>query len=237
MIGSDFINQLDVFYTKREEALLYHGSVNIIKKPLYNEGEVANDYGLGFYLTENFDLAGEWAVLYNNVQCYINSYSLSDDLYDILYTKKKSDLTLLNLHKEKAEVWISILLKHRHYDLDDIDALDNTDAFIDKYYIDPNNYDVVIGWRADDYFFKYIVDFASSRLSIENLKDVVKYGGLGNQVCLKSEVAFNSIKYHVHKMAKKEKFFQKAKNKDGKAKSDYKNLRNKKQGNLIEDLI
>ena len=42
---------------------VYHGSDKIIEKPEYGKGHMYNDYGVGFYLTKEKDLAGEWAVL------------------------------------------------------------------------------------------------------------------------------------------------------------------------------
>ena len=37
--------------------ILYHGSNHIIDKPLYGAGKKYNDYGIGFYCTENIELA------------------------------------------------------------------------------------------------------------------------------------------------------------------------------------
>lgn len=39
---------------------IYHGSENIIKKPKCGYGKKYNDYGLGFYCTEDIDMAKEW---------------------------------------------------------------------------------------------------------------------------------------------------------------------------------
>ena len=41
---------------------LYHGSPNYKIAPTYGLGEDRHDYGRGFYLTENIELAKEWAV-------------------------------------------------------------------------------------------------------------------------------------------------------------------------------
>ena len=37
--------------------ILYHGSSEIIEKPIFGKGKAYNDYGRGFYCTENFELA------------------------------------------------------------------------------------------------------------------------------------------------------------------------------------
>ena len=42
--------------------VIYHGSKDIIEKPYYHGGKAENDYGFGFYCTENLDLAKEFLV-------------------------------------------------------------------------------------------------------------------------------------------------------------------------------
>ena len=41
---------------------IYHGSDHIIEKPQYGYGKPYNDYGVGFYCTENPNMAKEWGV-------------------------------------------------------------------------------------------------------------------------------------------------------------------------------
>ena len=41
---------------------LFHGSDHIIETPIYGVGKKHNDYGQGFYCTEDIALAKEWAV-------------------------------------------------------------------------------------------------------------------------------------------------------------------------------
>ena len=40
--------------------ILYHGSDHIITNPEYGHASYANDYGRGFYCTENIELAKEF---------------------------------------------------------------------------------------------------------------------------------------------------------------------------------
>ena len=40
---------------------LYHGSPQILKKPIFGFGKIENDYGCGFYCTEIEDMAKEWS--------------------------------------------------------------------------------------------------------------------------------------------------------------------------------
>ena len=39
--------------------IVYHGSDHIVKKPVYKGSRRTNDYGYGFYTTENIELAKE----------------------------------------------------------------------------------------------------------------------------------------------------------------------------------
>lgn len=42
--------------------ILYHGSPNKSFTPTFGKGDDKDDYGKGFYLTEDINLAKEWAV-------------------------------------------------------------------------------------------------------------------------------------------------------------------------------
>ncbi len=66
--------------------ILYHGSESIIERPEYNKGAKTNDYGRGFYCTEDIELAKEWACK-KQQNGYVNRYEI--DL---------SELNVLNLN-------------------------------------------------------------------------------------------------------------------------------------------
>ena len=46
---------------EKVKKILYHGSEVIVEKPEYGKGARTNDYGRGFYCTEELELAKEWA--------------------------------------------------------------------------------------------------------------------------------------------------------------------------------
>lgn len=77
---------------------LYHGSKDIIQKPVYGYGKKYNDYGLGFYCTEDINMAKEWAAT-SNQNGYANCYELDC-----------SDLKILNLNAEQFCIlhWLTI---------------------------------------------------------------------------------------------------------------------------------
>jgi hypothetical protein len=63
---------------KMDTIILYHGSPNKIVTPVFGGGDDKHDYGRGFYLTENIDLAKEWAVCRPNEQNgWVHKYELN----------------------------------------------------------------------------------------------------------------------------------------------------------------
>ena len=90
------------------ELILYHGSNKIIEKPVYHGGKAENDYGYGFYCTENIELAKEWASSNNTSNGFVNKYLI-----------KLADLKILDLTLNKYSIlnWMAILLKNRTFDL------------------------------------------------------------------------------------------------------------------------
>ena len=55
------------------ERTLYHGSQIILEKPEYGKGVRNNDYGRGFYCTEEIELAREWACA-KQTNGYVNGF-------------------------------------------------------------------------------------------------------------------------------------------------------------------
>lgn len=79
--------------------LLYHGSDHVIKRPEFGAGKKHNDYGRGFYCTENIELAKEWAVS-EDADGYVNKYSIDT-----------SRLSILDINSEEYTMlhWLGIL--------------------------------------------------------------------------------------------------------------------------------
>ena len=166
--------------------VIYHGSDHIIEKPLFGYGEAHNDYGLGFYCTLDLELAKEWANR-STTNGFANKY-----LFDA------RTLKVLDLTKEEYSVlnWIAILLHHRHLSLADQALYKRRLDFLDKYfYIDVSQYDVVVGYRADDTYFKFPMFFLRNEFSVNRLEEIYKLGNLGKQIVLISEKAFSHLEY------------------------------------------
>lgn len=167
---------------KMGKIILYHGTHDKIVTPFFGGGDDKHDYGRGFYLTENIDLAKEWAVCRpNDKNGWVHKYELDTDGLEILDFKEKDVLS-----------WLAELMKHR-------DAADSkryrvlAAKFIEKYGIDTTSYDVIKGWRADASYFYIAKEFVKDNIDIEILEELLSLGGLGIQYCIKTELAYSKL--------------------------------------------
>lgn len=167
---------------------IYHGSNLEIKKPIYhfNNSNIHNDYGLGFYCTRSLDLAKEWANR-KTANGLVNSYSFDLRSLKILDLTNKNKYSVLN--------WIAILIHNREFSIDEKIEFKDAFAYLAKYYIDVNSYDVVIGYRADDAYFRFPLMFIKNVLTLEKLEEIYLNGNLGVQIVLISEKAYDHIKF------------------------------------------
>lgn len=162
--------------------ILYHGSPNKVVVPQFGFGEGKHDYGKGFYLTENIELAKEWAVCRpEETNGWVHKYELETD-----------DLKILDFQEHNILSWLAELMKHR-------DASDSrrykvlSKKFIAEYGIDTSEYDVIKGWRANASYFYIAKEFVRDNIDIEILEELLSLGGLGIQYCIKSELAYSKL--------------------------------------------
>lgn len=162
--------------------ILYHGSPNKVVVPQFGFGEGKHDYGKGFYLTENIELAKEWAVCRpDETNGWVHKYELDT-----------TDLKVLDFQEYNVLFWLAELMKHR-------DASDSrrykvlSKKFIAEYGIDTSEYDVIKGWRANASYFYIAKEFVRDNIDIEILEELLSLGGLGIQYCIKSELAYSKL--------------------------------------------
>ena len=192
--------------------IIYHGSKDIIEKPYYHGGKAENDYGFGFYCTESLELAKEWSCSNNENNGFANKYSI--DL---------SGLKILDLTDKRYSIlnWIAILLKFRTFDLINDISIQAKEYLIKNFYIDVNNYDIVIGHRADDSYFSFARDFVNNTIPVRKLSQAMELGQLGKQVVIVSELAFSKLHFEGFDTADRLEYFIKRKTRDEKAREDY----------------
>ncbi len=165
-----------------KKIILYHGTPNKIVTPTFGLGNDKHDYGRGFYLTEDIQLAKEWAVCRpNDKNGWVHKYELD-----------ASELKILDFEKYDTLAWLAELMKHR-------DAADSkryrmlSQKFIAKYGLDTTEYDVIKGWRANASYFYIAREFVRDNVDIDILEKLLFLGGLGIQYCIKSELAFSKL--------------------------------------------
>lgn len=165
--------------------ILYHGSENIIEHPFWGGGKRNNDYGQGFYCTKDIDLAREWACT-EAVSAYVNKYELD-----------MTELKVLELSKEKFSTlnWLAILVNYRRIRVTTPVMKRAMEWLIQYFLIDISEYDVVIGYRADDSYFSFARAFISNQITVRQLAYAMELGELGVQYVLKSEKAFSALHY------------------------------------------
>lgn len=167
-----------------KELIIYHGSVSVIEKPEFGKGKPHNDYGTGFYCTEDVALAKEWAVD-ETTDGYANKYSLDTEGLKIIDLSKEANV--LN--------WIALLLQNRVFSLKN-DITKQGKAFLTEHYSLPvSEYDIIKGYRADDSYFAFAESFLSNTISVQRLAEALRLGDLGEQIMLKSEKAFEKIAF------------------------------------------
>lgn len=206
---------------------IFHGSERIIDKPKYELGKPNNDFGKGFYCTQDEEKAKEWACKGNKFGI-VNKYELDIDNLKIL-DLTNNNYSVLN--------WISILLKNRTFNTINPLAEEAREYLITNYYIEIKEYDVVIGYRADDSYFSYAQSFIDNSLSIDSLQKAMKLGNLGKQIVLVSKKAFEKINYIEHYVVDKNIYYLKYLNNDINARKEYKNIKSSKDETFILDLI
>lgn len=194
--------------------IIYHGSKDIIEKPEFGKGNKKNDYGLGFYCTENVELAKEWACSNNETNGYANQYEI--DL---------TDYRILDLREEKYSIlnWMALLLKFRTFDVNTPISAQAKEYILENFYVDVGEYDVIIGYRADDSYFSFAKDFINNTISVEQLAEAIRLGELGIQIVLKSEKAFDTVKFISYELAECKEYYVKRVSSDKKARETYLN--------------
>lgn len=176
---------------------LYHGSEKIVEQPIFGEGKRNNDFGIGFYCTENEELAKEWAV--SSVHDgFSNRYMLDTEYLNVL-NLNSPEYTILN--------WIAVLVEHRLFSIKTPIARKAKQYLIDHFGINVNAYDLIIGYRADDSYFDYAESFLNNGISVEQLAQAMQLGKLGEQIVIKSKYAFSKLHYEGFNVAEKDKYY------------------------------
>lgn len=193
--------------------LIYHGSKDRIEKPEYGKGKPHNDYGLGFYCTQNIEMAKEWGC------------GEDHDGFANIYEIDTRGLKILNLNSGEFTIlhWLGVLLKNRSFRLTNPIAKDAKEYLLEVFAVDTASFDAIIGYRADDSYFSFAEDFLNNAISVEKLAKAMQLGNLGEQFVLVSPLSFERIRFVAAEDAPRSKYYVLKSKRDKAARSEYLN--------------
>ena len=209
-----------------KDITIYHGSQQIVEIPTYGIGKSYNDYGQGFYCTENMELAKEWACPIKR-DGYSNQYILHTDEMQVMHLTK-GNFNILN--------WLAILLKNRKFDINSNIARSAREYLLEYFLPHTKGVDIMVGYRADDSYFSFAEDFINNTISVRDLGVAMELGTLGEQVVLLSPAAFSKIEFVQYEIADYRKYYYKRAQRDSLARQNYQQ-RKKNPAMLREDLF
>lgn len=208
--------------------ILYHGSKQIVETPAFGLGRKNNDFGPGFYCTESSDLAKEWAVS-SLSDGFANRYTLDTEYLNIL-NLNSPDYTILN--------WMAVLVEHRLFSIRTPGARRAKQYLIEHFGVNVNAYDLIIGCRADDSYFDYAEAFLNNAITVEQLSRAMRLGKLGEQIVIKSKLAFSRIRYEGFEAAERDLYYVLRKARDDEANQTYLDILEEESDSLyIQDII
>ena len=210
----------------KQNKIIYHGSQQIVKVPQFGIGKTYNDYGQGFYCTEDIELAKEWACPIKN-DGYSNKYIMHLDGMNVMHLTK-GEFNILN--------WLAILLEHRKFDITSPVGNNAREFILSNFMPDIANVDIMIGYRADDSYFSFAEDFVNNTISLRDLNLAMQLGTLGEQVVLLSKRSFKQIEYVEHEAADYREYYYKRTERDKNARNAYVSQKKNLQ-QLVDDIF
>lgn len=207
--------------------ILYHGSKIMVDRPIYGHGKKWNDYGQGFYCTEDMELAREWACQ-TPEGGFVNSYEIDTDMLEIYEFDRKDIMS-----------WLAVLLSNRMVRYSSPIERMTADYIIDNFGMDISDYDLIKGYRADDSYFTFARSFLANTITLQQLGMAMELGQLGWQVCIKSRKGFDMMRFTGAVAVAGEVYYPKRIKRDNVAREDFYRLleTNVKGGIFARDIL
>ena len=149
-----------------ESMILYHGSNEIVNSPMVDYGRTDVDFGKGFYMTADCDMASKWAC--RKATSVVNEYIINF-----------KDLKVYRFKADKE--WLDFVELNR-----------NMDPFPDKY----KSYDVLIGPTADDKLFGTLELYEDGLISAATAVEVINCMNYSIQYVIKTEFGLDRLKFN-----------------------------------------
>lgn len=190
---------------------IYHGSSLIVEKPSLDFSSGVNDFGKGFYCTQNADLAREWACSAGK-SGYVNKYTLHSAGLDVLNIPD-SDIGTLT--------WVALLLQFRKFRITSDLMKEGVDWLDDRFHVNLSNYDVLVAPRADESYFSFVRAFLSGEIALPQLTAALKLDSTNPEFVLLTEAAVNRLEFESFAPADTAIFYPKRKNRDYKLRKKF----------------
>ena len=110
-----------------------------------------------------------------------------------IYELNLDELKVLDLNSYGVLAWIAEVTANRGTNQETADFI--AGKLIEQYRVDSAEYDVIQGYRADDSYTQVIEAFLLNQINIHEVERLFYKGSLGNQIFLKSQKAFEHIKW------------------------------------------
>ena len=165
-------------------------------------------------------MAKEWGVS-SDKNGYANCYELECE-----------GRKLLNLNGPEYCIlhWLAVLLENREFDVPSGLALEAKEYILENFAVNYEDYDIIIGYRADDSYFSFAQDFINGTISYRQLNNAMHLGKRGQQIVLKSKQAFEQIRFVGYEVAESSEWYARKMNRDKSARRQYFSVeRNKRQ--------
>ena len=199
---------------------VYHGSDHIIERPKYGYGKIYNDYGVGFYCTENQNMAKEWGVSADK-NGYANRYEIECDGLKVLNLNMR-DYTMLH--------WLTILLENREFDASTPLAAEAKDICYKIFILIMKRQILSLDIVLTTAIFLLQRIFINGAISYRQLSNAMRLGKLGQQFVLKSRRAFERLEFTGYEIASVQEWYKRKASRDHMARRQYFDLeRNRRQ--------
>ena len=139
------------------------------------------------------------------------------------YTLDLTDMKVMNLDAPEYGMldWLAILVNNRVFSLDTPIAAESKEYLTAHFLPDTTGFDAIKGYRADDSYFTFAMDFLSNAISLRQLSRAMRLGSLGEQFVLKSKKAFDTLNFVSSEPADGEIYFVKRNERDKNAREQY----------------
>lgn len=160
--------------------IVYHGSNDIINKPKHHGGRRFSDFGLGFYVTTNIEMAKSWSCRKGGKSSYVNKYMFNVD--------GLSSLTFdLDLN------WLLFIAYNRR-----LIANEELERIFSEKYRDIDKYDIIIGPTADDRMFDTLDLFFNNNITLEHCLQALNSMDLDIQYNIRSSKGIEVVEFIKH---------------------------------------